>query len=289
MKKIFLFISLVFAAMTINAQSPKVYTLFNSKGKPVTYDEMIKDLAKQDVVFFGEQHNDPIDHWMEYKVLESLYKIHGMGLAIGLEMLEADNQLIVDEYMQGRTDASHFEDECRLWPNYSTDYKPLVDFAQEHGIRTVATNIPRRYASMVKSKGLAVLDSLSDEAKRFIAPLPIPYEANPEADEGFALMMAMGKNKNANPSYMGEAQGVKDATMGWFISQNLKKHFLHFNGTYHSDANDGTVKYLKKYKPGVTVKTIYSVRQENIESLDSTYLGHGDYYLCVPEDMVTTY
>ena len=88
-------------------------------------------------------------------------------------MFESDNQLIFDEYMQQNISYDRFEAEARLWDNYRTDYYPVVFFAKEHHIPFIATNIPRRYANIVKNKGFEALDSLSEEAKRYIAPLPL--------------------------------------------------------------------------------------------------------------------
>ncbi|MEZ4981018.1 MAG: ChaN family lipoprotein [Saprospiraceae bacterium] len=44
---------------------------------------------------------------------------------------------------------SELDSTARLWSNYKTDYAPLVDFAKENDLQFVATNIPRRYASLV--------------------------------------------------------------------------------------------------------------------------------------------
>ena len=291
MRKLFSILFILFLVV-LNApaqNSPETYRLYDAKGKAISYEKMINELAKEDVVFFGEMHNCPITHWLEYKVLESLYQAHKGNLDVGMEMFETDNQLIIDEYLKGMNKASQFEDECRLWPNYSTDYKPIVDFVDEHHLRLIATNVPRRYANIVKYHGLAYLDSLSAEAKTYMPKLPIPYKTNEQADQAFSLMAMMGKTKNTNPKFLGQSQGLKDATMAWFIAKNMKRPFIHFNGNYHTDANDGIIRYLNIYRPKTKFKTIYSVKQENINRLDSTYLGHGDYYICIPEDMVTTY
>ncbi len=119
------------------AQSPKAYTLFDNSGREVSYRQMIDRLADRDVVFFGENHNCPIAHWMELNVARSLYERHGDKLVIGEEMMEADNQLILDEYMNRQISYDRFEAEARLWDNYSTDYYPVVFFAKEnqHSVR----------------------------------------------------------------------------------------------------------------------------------------------------------
>lgn len=84
---------------------------------------MIETAAQSDEVFFGEIHNCVISHWMETKVLKTLARMYP-GIKVGMEMLEADNQLIIDEYTSGVISSERFEGECRLWPNYSTDYGP---------------------------------------------------------------------------------------------------------------------------------------------------------------------
>ena len=78
----------------------RAYTLFNAEGKEIGYDELIEALAQPDVVFIGEIHNCCITHWLEYEITRSLYAIHKEKLMLGAEMLEADNQLILDEYMR---------------------------------------------------------------------------------------------------------------------------------------------------------------------------------------------
>lgn len=251
---------------------------------------MIKTVSATDVVFFGEIHNCVISHWMELKVLEALTE-NNKKLKIGMEMLEADNQLIIDEYTSSLISSDRFEEECRLWPNYSTDYEPLVYYAKRHHLPVIATNVPRRYASVVKEKGLASLDSLSAEAKRYLPKLPIKYVENKNAQEGFALMGVLGKAKESKPQLMAQAQAIKDATMGWFIAQNLKKgeQMIHFNGTYHSDARNGIIPYLLEYRPKITISTIRAVRQEEIDKIEKDYLGLADFYICITEDMNMSY
>ena len=193
----------------------RAYTLFDNTGKEITYGELIRHLSGYDIVFLGEIHNCPITHWLEFEITRSLYHLHKNKLMLGAEMLESDNQLILDEYMQRKISYDRFEAEARLWDNYSTDYYPVVFFAKEHGIPFIATNIPRRYANSVKNGGLEVLDSLSAEAKKYIAPLPVPFEYNEkESEAAFSLMNMMGGKKTGDNEKLAQAQAVKDATMG---------------------------------------------------------------------------
>lgn len=290
MKKILWIVMLMMSMTTYAQKTPEIYRIFDAQGKEVSYEKMIKTVSATDVVFFGEIHNCVISHWMELKVLETLAETN-KKLKVGMEMLEADNQLIIDEYTSSLISSDRFEEECRLWPNHSTDYEPLVYYAKSHHLPLIATNVPRRYASIVKEKGLAFLDSLSAEAKRYLPKLPIKYVENKNAQEGFALMGLLGKAKETKPQLMAQAQAIKDATMGWFIAQNLKKgeQMIHFNGTYHSDARNGIIPYLLEYRPKTTISTIRAVRQEEINKIEKDYLGLADFYICITEDMNVSY
>ena len=290
MKKILWIVMLIMSMTTYAQKTPETYRIFDAKGKEISYEKMIKTVSATDVAFFGEIHNCVISHWMELKVLEALAE-NNNKLKVGMEMLEADNQLIIDEYTSSTISSDRFEEECRLWPNHSTDYEPLVYYAKRHHLPLIATNVPRRYASVVKEKGLAFLDSLSAEAKRYLPKLPIKYVENENAQAGFALMGLLGKAKETKPQLMAQAQAIKDATMGWFIAQNLKKgeQMIHFNGTYHSDARNGIIPYLLEYRPKTTISTIRAVRQEEIDKIEEDYLGLADFYICITEDMNMSY
>lgn len=288
MKKniLLLFVFIVFVAM--RGDKP-AYKLFTQKGKATDYSQLIKAAAKADVVLFGELHNNPISHWLQLEVTRSLYAEKGKQLVLGAEMFEADNAMLMDEYLSGKVAERNFEAEARLWANYKTDYKPLLTFARDSGLRFIATNIPRRYASLVNREGFDGLLSLSPEAKKYIAPLPIPYDAQLPGYKGMLDMMGgAGGHVNEN---LPRAQAIKDATMAYFILQNLKpgQTFLHFQGTYHSDNFEGINWYLKQSAPGLKIVTINSCEQANIDTLSAENLNKADFILAIPESMTKTH
>ena len=286
MKVVTTFMLWMLFAGLVTAQDKKAYTLLDAKGKEVRYSDMVKKLGEQDVVFFGEIHNCPIAHWMEYEVIKDLYARHKEQLMIGAEMFEADNQLVLDEYLGGVIPAERFKKELKLWPNYDTDY---VEFAKKNRIPFVATNVPRRYANIVSKGGFAVLDSLSEEARKYIAPLPINYVPNERVDQYFSSMKMPGMKADTTGN-LSRSQAVKDATMGWFIAQNLKSSKLvHLNGSFHSDAKLGIITYLNQYRPGLKIGTVTVVRQDQIDRLDKENEGLADFYICVPKDMTKTF
>src|SRR5690606_18990543 len=147
---IYLVLAVPFA---VTAQVKEPYALFNGEGKQISYASMVERIAKADVVFFGELHNNTLAHWLELQILKELHA-GKKKLAVGMEMFERDDQIVLDEYLSGQIDEKNFLKEVKLWDNYKTDYKPMVEYAKKAGIPVIATNVPRRYANLVYRKGL---------------------------------------------------------------------------------------------------------------------------------------
>lgn len=284
MKKLLIIGLFVSFATILNAQQKSPYTLFDAKGKKVSYAKMIRLLKEKDIVLFGEFHNNAIAHWLQLAVTKDLHASRQMVL--GAEMFEADNQDALNNYLSGKLSAKGLDSNARLWKNYPTDYAPLVNYAKANNIPFIATNIPRKYAALVNKGGFGKLDSLTSEEKKWMAPLPMAYDASLP---GYVNMMKMmGEHATEN---MPKAQASKDATMAHFILTNHANGslFLHYNGAYHSDNYDGINWYLKQQKPSLKIGTISTVSQSNIKSLLAENLGKADFIICVDTDMTNTY
>lgn len=284
MKKL-LFLSTFTFYLTFGFAQKVPYVIYNAKGKKVSYEKMVKNLEEKDMVLFGELHNNPISHWLQYELTADLYT--KKPLILGAEMIESDNQDELDAYLAGTIDYKALDSTARLWNNHKTDYAPLVDFAKDNKLVFVASNVPRRYASLVyKGGGFQALDTLTQEEKSWIAPLPIAYD--PELP-GYKNMLAM-MGDHATPSIV-MAQAIKDATMAHFILKNYKEGslFLHYNGAYHSNDHEGIVWYLKKDRPELQYGTISTVMQDDVYQLEAENKGIADFIICVDSNMTTTY
>jgi uncharacterized iron-regulated protein len=209
---------------------------------------------------------------------------------MGAEMFESDNQLIIDEYFNGDVRQRNFEDEVRLWNNYKTDYKPLLEFANENGLYFVASNVPRRYAAMVNKGGLESLEGLSDEAKKYLPPLPIPFDTlAPNYNEMMNMSMG-GHGMGGNMLNMVKAQAIKDATMAHFINENLTEGqtMIHFQGDFHSKNFGAIYWYLNQYNPELKIVTLSTVEATDLEFKEE-YEQLADFILVIPSDMTKTY
>ena len=275
------------------SQDKPAYKIFTGEGRKADYDDILKVAAKSDVVFFGELHDNPIAHWLELEITKSLFAARGKDLILSAEMFERDNQILIDEYFAGIIKESSFESEVRLWKNYATDYKPLLNFAKENGLKFVASNIPRRYASVVSSGGFEALQKVAPEELKYIAPLPVEYD--PEL-ACYKEMLSMGGSIGGAMSgkvseNLPKAQAIKDATMANSIVNNWQKGQLviHYNGSYHSDRYMGILWYLNKYNPSIKVATISAVLQDDIDKMSEENKGMADFVIVIPTSMTRTY
>ncbi len=282
MKNTLLLFIIISWTLALQAQDKPAYVLYNTKGKKVKYKKMIKQLDQADIILFGEYHNDPIAHWLQLEVTQSLAPNN--DLILGAEMFETDNQQVLNDYLTGRIDQAALDTLARLWDNYPTDYAPLVNFAKANQLPFIATNIPRRYASRLFRQGISSLENLDDEEKAWMTPIPFTFDITLP---GYQAMLDMGGGNEDFP----KAQAIKDATMAHFILKNYQKEatFLHFNGTYHSDNYEGILWYLKQAAPNLSYATISMVLQKDIKKLDKEHLGKADFIICVPENMTRTY
>ena len=283
MKRV-LFIFSVIVSFQVKAQNKQLYQIFDKNGKKSSYEKLLKASSNTEVVLFGEYHNNSVIHWLQLEFTKDLAE--KTDLILGAEMLEADNQTQLNQYLKDEITQKGLDTLARLWNNYKTDYKPLVDFAKEKKFDFIATNIPRRYASMVFRKDLVALDSLSVEEKSWIAPLPIEFDVNLP---GYQAMKGMQGGHAGDK--MPKAQAIKDATMAYFIHKNLKENsvFIHYNGTYHSDNYEGINWYLKKYNPEIKIVTVATVEQKEIAKLEKEHNNKADFIIVIDEDVTKTY
>ena len=247
-------------SLTLAAQSYVPNRVFDThRGAFSDFEAMASDLAKADVVFVGEQHEDPNTHRLELAVLEALAR-RGRSVIVSLEMFERDAQEPLEHFLMGHMPEDEFLKVSRPWPRYATDYKPLVDFAITKEWPVVAANVPRPIASEVAKGGLEVLRQKSaDDRKLFAADLKCPI-----GDDYFKRFSAAMGSHPAPGAAADEArrtteryyasQCVKDETMAESIAQALttgraggkQPTLVHFNGAFHSDYRQGTAERVAR-------------------------------------------
>ena len=244
--------------------------VFDSHAKRFTdFESMLADLMYADVVFVGEQHDDPATHRLELAVVDGLARRRG-NIILALEMFERDTQPALDAYLAGTITEEEFLKASRPWPRYQTDYRPLIEFAKARHWRVVASNVPRTLAADVSRSGLAVLDQLPPDQRGWAArDLQCPFDAyfkrfaeamNAHPMPGSEKQSAEQKRQMTERFYF--AQCVKDETMGESVANAIRSAtaprplVVHVDGAFHSDYGMGTAARAERRLKGATVKMV---------------------------------
>lgn len=278
----------LFVSPALMAQDKPAYLLFSESGKSISYKKASRIASKAEVVCFGELHNNPIAHWLQYEFLVDLFTKEN-DLAVGFEMFETDQQPVLDSVMNGQIEEGKLADHTRLWPNYETDYQPVVQFCLRNNLALVATNTPREFARMVSLQGPDSLAFLPEEKQKLLAPLPYPIDYDLPSYQSMIDMIA-GHGGGMEPRNFVAAQALKDATMAHRILTALEEHSVvyHLNGSFHSDDKEGIVWYLIQERPELEIVTLTVIESESME-WSQDYEGKADVIILVPVSMTKTY
>jgi uncharacterized iron-regulated protein len=257
----------------------------------IDFEGLLARCADARVVTLGENHDDPATHMIELAVLEGLYRMQG-DVILSMEMFERDVQNILDSYLAGDIPEEEFLAGSRPWGNYETDYRPMVEFALEHGFPVIASNIPRYMASYIASEGLENAD-LTDEERQYVAEtLDAPDD---EYWELFAATMrmpgmeAMGVTEDTIHMYY-EAQVIKDETMAESVSRAAEDSpdsvVYHVAGAFHLADYLGTFARIERNLVGADCVLILVIPLDDILGPLPEDISKADYWILVeaPEE-----
>ena len=281
------------------------FEVYTGSGEPSDLSAIVSAMADADLIFLGEEHNDPTGHALELMLLEAAHNEYGSSrqVVFGMEMFERDVQPVLDEYLAGFIRGQDFLKASRPWGNYEEDYRPLIEYAKENGLSVIASNAPGRYTSLVRRRGLATLDSLASSwrwlphampmtgVSMYIAPPSPEYAARFRAE-----MEEMGAHGSMTdmPSVedMLVAQNLRDATMAWGIgSLGSRQLVLHINGSFHSADRLGIPEHVARTWPlvrmlVVTMNAVEDIHTAPEPSNDSLPRHVGDFIILTDEGLI---
>ena len=230
-------------------------------GKNLTAAQLASKLQKYDVVFFGEYHDQSEIHQYELELLEAMYKAKGAKLALSMEMFEVDNQSKLNNFLADTLSEENFLAASRPWPNYRTDYAPLVNFAKEKKMPVIAANVPRFLAAHV-AKNNASTEGVDAQYQQWL-PKNTYASEGAYKDKFYAQMSSPTAPMKMPPQRLAAvyaAQCLKDDKMAESIAAFADAHqnmqILHINGCFHSDAHLGTAQKLEALRPELKVAVI---------------------------------
>ncbi|MCA8964864.1 MAG: ChaN family lipoprotein [Planctomycetes bacterium] len=164
-------------------------------------------IAGADFVALGEEHMTPAVHRRHHELLRELY-VKRPEMIIAMEMFERDVQVVLDQYLKGEIDEATFLAGSRPWPHYARDYRPVIEFAKQHGIPVLAANAPRELAKKASKEGVEAVAGNEFVARVTTAPEDAYWTAFAETMKGHEGMFGPGGMQRFYA-----AQCLKDDTM----------------------------------------------------------------------------
>jgi len=267
------------------------YKIYDTRTKQiVAIDKIVADMADADILFFGEEHNDSAGHYLENKIFRSLHAQYGDKVVLSLEMFETDDQLGLNEYLQGFINEDRFAKDVRLWSNYK-DYRPMIEYAKQNKILVIAANPPRRYVNLVSRRGMRSLDSLSKDAKKFLPPLPYDTLTGRYREKFMDIIKESPGGGNPNIYY---SQSLWDAGMSYsiytFLKKNKGKKVFHCVGGFHTEEKLGTAAQLQMRNKKLKILNISSFSDVSFINPDwEKFSYRGDYIILTDPDLKKTF
>lgn len=129
-------------------------------GRAVAWDSFMADLMRAEVVYVGEQHDDPRHHAVQADLVRALHA-RDPSLAIGLEMVQQPFQPALDAWVAGRIDEAELYERTEWSERWGFDlalYLPILEHARAHGLPLIALNAPAELTRRVAREGLDALD-----------------------------------------------------------------------------------------------------------------------------------
>jgi beta-lactamase class A len=133
-------------------------------GKPLPFSRMIGEMKDSRFIYVGESHDNMMMHDIQFKVIQGLFE-QNPAIAIGLEMLPAECQPVLDKWTQGVLSKEDFLRQVNWYVHWSMNfgyYEKILGFARENRIPVFGLNAPRDVISKIRMKGW---EALTDEEK----------------------------------------------------------------------------------------------------------------------------
>ncbi|MEY4548149.1 MAG: hypothetical protein RL685_4344 [Pseudomonadota bacterium] len=195
-------------------------------------------LAKQRVICFGEQHDDPAHHFAQRRALEELAARSAAEkrvLAAGFEMFQKPYQTALSSFVGGTLPEAQFLIDSEYKERWGFDfalYRPLLQVARDNNLEALALNTPRELTRKVGRTGLASLEA--GERNQ----LPELDLTNTDHKAYFDAAMGNHAMPDRKPEDMYAAQVLWDETMAeaaaaWLSRAGENAQLIVFAGSGH--------------------------------------------------------
>ncbi|EHD0127318.1 MULTISPECIES: ChaN family lipoprotein [Vibrio] len=231
------------------------YQLYTPSGEHIALSKLPIELQQADVILIGEWHTHAGVHRFQTDMLKQLTS-YDRSLALSMEQFTRDKQPVVDAYLRGEIGEQYLMKQANAWPNYESDYRPLVEFAKQKNLPVIAANAPKSIVRCIGRQGLDYINKLDDDQRMFIAQAintgSSPYK------EKFMASMHHGKPEQTEKQFA--AQVTWDETMAEsivsYLDDNPGAQIVHVAGKFHTEQGLGTAASIFSRNPSLKVVVI---------------------------------
>lgn len=200
--------------MDIRKAELPVRVLRGSGGAEMPWSELVAELASARAVCIGENHKNPHDHWVQYRLVGDLAaraRQDQAPWALGMEMFQRPFQGVLDDFGRGAIDEATLLERSGWADRWGYDwalYQPIVAAAVTGGAALIALNVERELTKKVAKQGVDAL-AASDKAK-----LPELVTDDPDHRAWWQRMMGGVEGHGAPAEEGGHASDPEAEAMG---------------------------------------------------------------------------
>ncbi|EPN8223726.1 ChaN family lipoprotein [Vibrio alginolyticus] len=231
------------------------YQLYTPSGEHIALSKLPIELQQADVILIGEWHTHAGVHRFQTDMLKQLTS-YDRSFALSMEQFTRDKQPVVDAYLRGEIGEQYLMKQANAWPNYESDYRPLVEFAKQKNLPVIAANAPKSIVRCIGRQGLDYINKLDDDQRMFIAQAI--NTGNSPYKEKFMASMHHGKPEQTEKQFA--AQVTWDETMAEsivsYLDDNPGAQIVHVAGKFHTEQGLGTAASILSRNPSLKVVVI---------------------------------
>ncbi|MFQ2166232.1 ChaN family lipoprotein [Aeromonas hydrophila] len=231
------------------------YQLKATQGNDLTLEQALARVADADIVLVGELHTHPAVHLLQARMLAGL-AADGRPLVLSMEQFSRADQPVLDAYLAGRIGEAALIRDGNAWPNYQSDYRPLVEFAKAHHLPVIAANAPKPLVSCVGQEGPAWLEKLPASRRSQLART-LTLGDDPYRQKFMASLHHGDADSNARRF---AAQTSWDDTMAESMVDYLRSHpgqrIMHIAGNFHVEGGLGLASRIASRNPDLKVALV---------------------------------
>lgn len=243
------------------------YQLLSPNGEGLSLSQLPSEITNADVILIGEWHTHAAVHRFQTDLFKQLSS-KNPKLALSMEQFSRNKQPVIDAYIAGEIGEQTLMSEADAWPNYESDYRPLVELAKATDHDIIASNAPKPIVKCIGQQGITYLDKLDDTERTWVAN-NVDTSDSPYKSKFFASMHH-GDEDQTQKQFA--SQITWDATMAESIVTYLKRHsgaqVMHIAGKFHIENGLGTAEQIKRLNPNLNVVVITptsSITNENTD------------------------